>query len=201
MTDHLDAVCQEIGVGLTSAILDIGCGEGTYLGRLADRHPFEAHGIDLAVDAIDLAAKRYDGATWLVANADRFLPYDNDSFDLVLSITSRRHPIEMRRVLKPGGTLVVAIPAPDDLVELRTAIMAAPESISRTDAVAKELASSFDLKETRGVREQHVMDRETLLDVLAATYRGARKSQQEAVQKLRKLKCTFSYDVMRFTAK
>ena len=40
---------------------------------------------------------------------------------LVLSITARMNASEFRRVLRDGGRLLIGIPAPDDLIELRGA--------------------------------------------------------------------------------
>jgi SAM-dependent methyltransferase len=71
--------------------------------------------------AVDAAARRYPECEWIVANADRFVPYSDSSFSIVLSITARMNSSEFRRVLRPGGRLVVGLPAPDDLVELRGA--------------------------------------------------------------------------------
>jgi hypothetical protein len=54
-----------------------------------------------------------------VANADRFVPYADASFSAVISITARMNASEFRRVLRRDGRLLVAIPSPEDLVELR----------------------------------------------------------------------------------
>jgi len=54
-----------------------------------------------------------------VANADRFVPYSDRSFSIVLSITARMNSGEFRRVLRNDGRLLVGIPAPDDLLGLR----------------------------------------------------------------------------------
>src|SRR5262249_40805512 len=69
------------------AVLDVGCGTGFHLGRVAAAFEnAEAHGVDLSVLAIELAAKGHPEATFVVANADRFLPYAAGSFDLALSL-------------------------------------------------------------------------------------------------------------------
>src|SRR5436190_5946211 len=95
-------------------LLDAGCGEGYYLGSLG-----RGSGIDISTAAIDLAARRYPQCEWIVANADRFIPYADASFDLVISITGRMNAGEFRRVLRDDGRLLVAVSAPDDLIELR----------------------------------------------------------------------------------
>ena len=84
-------------------VLDAGCGDGFYLGSLAERFGFEGHGVDISIPAIDAAARRYPECHWVVANADRFVPYADDSFSLVLSITARMNPTEFRRVLRDDG--------------------------------------------------------------------------------------------------
>ena len=49
---------------------------------------------------------------WIVANADRFVPYADGSFSLVMSITARMNASEFRRVLRDDGRLLVAFPRP-----------------------------------------------------------------------------------------
>src|SRR5580698_3589506 len=67
-------------------VLDDGCGEGFYLGELARQIGFDAHGVDISIPAIDTAARRYPPCEWIVANADRFLPYADHTFSIVTSI-------------------------------------------------------------------------------------------------------------------
>src|SRR6267378_1814746 len=85
----------------TGDVLDAGCGEGYYLGSLGG-----GCGIDISTAAIDLAARRYPQCEWIVANVDRFVPYADASFDLVMSITGRMNAGEFRRVLRDGGFLL-----------------------------------------------------------------------------------------------
>ena len=119
----------------------------------SQRTGIEAHGVDLSAAAIDLAARRYPEATWIVANADRSLPYAAGAFDLVLSIDARLNPAEMRRVLKADGRLLVAVPAADDLVELRAAVLGEGSAASdRLEGAAGRLAADFALESRRTVR-------------------------------------------------
>lgn len=197
----LKALLEEIdGIGLLpgAAVLDVGCGEGFYLGYLARQREIEAHGLDLSVPAVDLAARRYPEVTWIVANADRLLPCAAGSFGLVLSIDARLNPAEMRRVLAPGSRLLVAVPAPDDLVELRAAVLGEGALHDRMDRAAGLLAEDFKLEARRTVRETVRMDPEALRDLLAATYRGARESRRARAESLSAMTVTLGHDLARF---
>src|SRR5207244_7685400 len=116
-------------------VLDAGCGDGFYLGSLAGQTGFDAHGVDISTAAVDAAARRYRGCEWIVANADRFLPYADGSFSIVVSITGRVNAGEFRRVLRDDGGLLVALPAPEDLVEL---CGAGRDRVARTVAAFQE---------------------------------------------------------------
>ena len=117
----LRAVAEMADASPSDVVLDAGCGDGFYLGSLARQTGFDAHGVDISIPAVDAAARRYPGCEWIVANADRFLPYAGRSFSVVLSITARMNAGEFRRVLRDDGRLLVALPAPEDLTELRGA--------------------------------------------------------------------------------
>src|SRR5580658_4219917 len=115
----LQAIAEMLAASPRDVVLDAGCGEGFYLGSLARQSGCDAHGVDISIPAVDAAARRYPGCEWIVANADRFLPYASRSFSIVLSITARMNAGEFRRVLGDDGRLLVALPSPVDLIELR----------------------------------------------------------------------------------
>src|SRR5215469_5896509 len=99
-------------------ILDVGCGTGYLLGRLAARAP-QAEilaGIDAAPAMIEAArAVAADGRLCFVVGTAERLPWPAAAFDLVVSTTSFDHWVDQRaglaecaRVLAPGGGLVLA---------------------------------------------------------------------------------------------
>ena len=192
----LTALLAEIRPGM--AILDVGCGEGFYLGRIAGERTAEAHGLDLSAPAVDLAARRHPEATWVVANADRFLPYAPGSFDRVLSVDARLHPEEMRRVLAPGGRLIVAVPAADDLLELRAAVLGEGALKDRMERTAATLSGLFEMEDRRTVRQTARLGADALRDALTATYRGGRESRMERLRELTELEVTLSHELARF---
>jgi 23S rRNA (guanine745-N1)-methyltransferase len=183
------------GLPERAAVLDVGCGEGSMLGGLARERPVEAHGIDISVPSIELAARAFPEATWIVGNADRFLSYGDGDFAAVMSLTARLHPAEMRRVLAPDGRLIVAVAGPDDLIELREALLGEGAVRDRLERAAAELAGRFEMEERRTVRHTAHLDPAEVRDVLASSYRGARESEQRRLEDLAGMAVTFSREI------
>ena len=181
-----------------SVVVDLGCGTGAAMGTMVERHPVVGIGIDLAVRAIERAARRWPAATWVVANADRRLPLIDRSVSLVTSVHARRNPLDSARVLTDEGRLVVAVPAPDDLQELRAAIAGRALERERADGVEREHSAMFQLLDRAIVREQHHAGREVLLQLLRATYRGERHSALPRLDTLDTLTVTLSSEVLTF---
>jgi 23S rRNA (guanine745-N1)-methyltransferase len=192
--ERLLATLAAAGIAVP-AVLDVGCGEGSALAWLAAQRPLQAHGVDLSVDAIDLAARRLPEATWVVANADRGLPFADASFDLVCTLLARRPAAELRRVLRSGGALLVAVPGPADLCELRAAAHGRAVARERLDAAAVELAPRFDLVRRERLTWRSALDRPGLDDLLASSYRGARARERERLTGLERLDVTLERDV------
>jgi len=184
----LRAIAEVLAASPGDTVLDAGCGDGFYLGSLARQSGFDAHGVDISIPAVDAAARRYPGCEWIVANADRFVPYAARSFSIVLSITARMNAGEFRRVLRDDGRLLVALPSPDDLVELRGA---GRDRVART---VETFARDFTLAGRRRVTTTADLDAAAVHDVLLSIYRPMRAQPAEA------MRVTFSLDLLLFRA-
>ena len=100
-------------------ILDAGCGSGPLFAALRDRGAVVT-GIDKSAAMLELARRRLgDGADLQVADLGSPLPFGNGAFDdavasLVLHYLQDWDPVlgELRRVLRPGGRLIVSIDHP-----------------------------------------------------------------------------------------
>ena len=100
-------------------ILDAGCGEGYYVRGVAEAFPdATVIGADIAKDAVALAAQGGDPRLWAVCDVAN-LPIADGALDCVLNIFTPANYTEFRRVLRPGGVVIKAIPGPGHLRELR----------------------------------------------------------------------------------
>ena len=196
LLEALAKTVAEIAPAPGSAALDVGCGEGTFLAAIAERFGLEGWGVDISANAIDAAAKRHAALGWIVANADRGLPFADASFALVLTIAGRRHATEFRRVLAPAGRLVAAIPAEDDLIELREALHGNAIIVDRFGPLLKALEGTFRLEKRRVHRHRSHLETPAILDLLASTYRGGRDSQRQAIAKLTSMEVTSSWTIV-----
>lgn len=99
-------------------VLDYGCGSGYGAARIA-RNAAQVDAVDVAQDAIDYARSQHQSDNLRFQRIDpvRPLPFADASFDTVLSFQVFEHVqdtegylSEIRRVLAPGGTLVLVTP-------------------------------------------------------------------------------------------
>lgn len=197
----INAVIDKIGSlqlradGGAPVAVDLGCGSGEMLERLCRDRPMSGIGIDLSVAAVDFAARRFPGLTWIVANADRRLPLRDSGIDVVLSIYGRRNPAECARVLTSTGILVVTLPAADDLIELRQLVQGQGVERDRVDGMLHEHNADFQLAERLLVRQQLTLERDALLNVLRGTYRGVRFTLSDRVNAIDRMEVTLSSEL------
>jgi 23S rRNA (guanine745-N1)-methyltransferase len=169
------AIADLARVASPDAVLDAGCGEGFYLGSLQAETGCAAWGVDLSNVAVDAAARRYPACSWIVANADRPLPFAGASFSLILSITGRMNIEEFHRLLPPGGRVLVALAAADDLIELRGP---GRDRVART--ITDFEGGAFRLAGQGIARTVAELDDAGMRDILAAIYRPLRAAPVSA---------------------
>jgi SAM-dependent methyltransferase len=97
-------------------VLDLGCGAGRFLRALSEAGA-EAVGVELAQPAVDRARANAPGADVRLLEPDGSLPLGHGEIDLVWCSEVLEHVadtehvlLEVRRVLRPGGRLLVTVP-------------------------------------------------------------------------------------------
>lgn len=116
---YIEATTRETMARLTlrpsDRLLDVGCGTGALLCRLAESYPHaQMVGVDPVPEMLALARRRLPESVEIREGWAEQLPYEDASFDAVVSCNMFhyiRQPTvalrEMGRVLRPGGQLVV----------------------------------------------------------------------------------------------
>lgn len=185
--------------GMVPRILDLGCGEGSFGPALFDGHAAGYCGIDLSKRAIKMAARGWPDATWVLANADRILPAADASVHRVISLFGRRPISEIHRVLVPGGMCVVAVPAEDDLIELREQVQNDGHRRRRWEIIVDEMrVAGLECTDQSTWRHQVELQADGIADALAMTYRAVRHSQQARLKMLSHARVTLAADLLKF---
>jgi len=198
LRDALAARVMSWSLPPEALVLDAGCGEGYYLGALCAQFGFEGWGVDISTPAIEAAARAYPTARWVVANADRAMPFADGCFDLITSITARKNPEEFHRLLAPGGHLLVVVADEDDQVELRGALFGEVPDSDRAGATITAFEPLFVLEDERVASSRALLDPAGLKDLLMGSYRGERFSAQAGLAGLSSLEVTLSYRLLSF---
>jgi SAM-dependent methyltransferase len=110
----LERVIDELRLPARARILDAGCGSGRNMVELA-RHG-TVTGVELSEASVELARAR--GAGEVIAGSVLEMPFEAGSFDLAASLDVIEHLEddlgalrELRRVVTPGGSLLITVPA------------------------------------------------------------------------------------------
>jgi len=110
----IERTLAELGLPRPARILDAGCGSGRNMVELARLG--EVTGVELSATSAALARERHAGT--VVEGSVMEMPFPADSFDLAVSLDVIEHLKddcgalrELRRVVAPGGALLVTVPA------------------------------------------------------------------------------------------
>jgi ubiquinone/menaquinone biosynthesis C-methylase UbiE len=98
-----------------SAILDVGCGTGWMVESLT-RDGYRVAGMDLRSEGLPATGRKLPEVGLVQAEASH-LPFDKNTFDAVLMLDILEHVDdkaalrEVRSILRPGGTVIMTVPA------------------------------------------------------------------------------------------
>jgi SAM-dependent methyltransferase len=118
-TEESNEIPQLLGLGRNSSVLEVGCGSGGYALYLAEKVGCRLLGVDINAagvrnaNQLALARGLAARARFEQCDASKSLPFDDETFDAVLSndvlchVPGRPEVLrEIFRVLKPGGRML-----------------------------------------------------------------------------------------------
>jgi SAM-dependent methyltransferase len=112
LSAFVEDICRRV-TDRRARVLDVGCGTGANLLMLSQYG--DAEGVDVSEDALAFCRER--GLDKVKLGAAEELPYDDATFDLVTAFDVVEHIDddlaglkEMRRVLRPGGRVLLFVP-------------------------------------------------------------------------------------------
>jgi ubiquinone/menaquinone biosynthesis C-methylase UbiE len=118
ITSAADACVRAAGVQPGDHVLDVACGDGN-AAIAAARAGGIVTGVDITPELLDAARSVAPDIEWVEGDAQD-LPFDDDSFDVVLSTFGsmfapdhQRTADEIMRVVRPGGRIAIASWTPE----------------------------------------------------------------------------------------
>ncbi|MFE9098913.1 putative RNA methyltransferase [Streptomyces sp. NPDC007264] len=139
-----DVIASYLPEGHETVVVDAGCGEGYYLRRL--RHLLAERGqdddtvlcgMDISKHGVRVAAKRDPQGLYAVAGTYR-MPVITNRADVLLTHFSPVSATDFRRVVKPGGVVLVGGPGEDHLFSFKELLYDTPAQHEPADTLAGE---------------------------------------------------------------
>lgn len=185
-------------------ILDAGCGEGYYLDRLqralASQQDGCYIGLDVSKEAIRMAAKRYSQLFFVVADLKQRLPVPDAAFHVILNIFAPRNPTEFARVIARDGILIVVIPAPEHLLQLRTVLGLLNIEEQKEEHIKEQFASGFEFVTSSNIAYTMPLNREQIEQIVMMTpnYWHLTDETRGAIQKIDEVETAAGFIIMVF---
>jgi len=141
-------ICRELQTS-EPRILDVGCGTGANLKMLAAFGA--AEGVDISQQALEFCRER--GLNNVRFGEAEALPYDAESFDVVTALDVIEHLDddraglrEINRVLRPGGYVLLFVPAFMFLWGVQDDVSNHRRRYDRADSIAKVKSAGFEIE-------------------------------------------------------
>lgn len=136
------AMMEATNIGPAKHVLDIGCGAG-HSSELIKTSGATVIGVDAAQGMVEYAKRTFDGIDFQVGGLEE-LSFGDDEFDVVFAANSVQYAAdldtalrELRRVCKPGGSIVAGLFGPPESVSYKPVLDALGQFMPKPPPGAK----------------------------------------------------------------
>lgn len=166
------------------SIVDCGCGEGYYDGKILQslgrkNIACDLFGFDISKEAVRFASGKYKNASFFVGSCFN-MPLQDNSFDLAINIFAPMVESEIARVLKKGGYLIYAVPGKNHLMGLKKLLY---ENTYENEEKHTEY-DGFEFTDRFSVKNEITVDGETGVNLFRMTpyYFKTEKGAEEKIR-------------------
>ncbi|WP_371185358.1 23S rRNA (guanine(745)-N(1))-methyltransferase [Thalassotalea maritima] len=173
-------------------IVDAGCGEGYYT-HAHKSATTQVYGVDIAKEAIKLAARSYKTCHFSVASIAQ-LPFANGYADWLYSVYAPIKAVEFHRLLADDGYLLTVTPGAKHLWELKQLIYQDPREHNQEN----HHIEGFTLCDEQHLRYEMAFNHgEQALTLLAMTPFAFKSSEQlvESLSKVSNFRCQADFTI------
>jgi 23S rRNA (guanine745-N1)-methyltransferase len=143
-------------------IAEIGAGTAYYLAHALRRRDGVGVAIDVSTAAARRAAHAHERIGSVVANAWTSLPLADACLGAAVVAFAPRSGGELARVIRPGGRLIVLVPAADHLTELRTRLGLLDVDPRKAERLAAALGDGFREESDSTIRWSTELDHDAV---------------------------------------
>jgi 23S rRNA (guanine745-N1)-methyltransferase len=162
------------------AVADLGSGPGYYLERVLEAAPSRfGIGIDNSKYAARRAARRHPRGGAVVADIWDEVPLKDDSVAVAVNVFAPRNGAEIRRILVPGGKLVVVTPEPSHLEQLIEPFSMISVDSDKEERLAATLSEVGEQLQTDRVDWQMKLSRSEVGDLVSMGPSSGRLDPEE----------------------
>jgi 23S rRNA (guanine745-N1)-methyltransferase len=123
-------------------------------------------GVDSSRDACRLAAQRYKNIFFAVSDLKDLIPVSDCSVDILLNVFAPRSVAEFSRVLAASGLVIVVIPQPNHLEQLRPSFPLIGIESNKADHVIHRFEPSLKLVHRESIAYELSLQCEEVVDLI-----------------------------------
>ena len=191
-------IIELLGNRQNITILDWGCGEGYYDGRLTENLEklninYNLYGFDISKNAVRFGAGKYKNLHLAVGSCYD-APLKSNSFDVVLNVFAPMVESEICRCLKNGGYLIYAVPGKNHLMGIKKVLYenTYENTVKHTEYEGFEFVKRYSVNDVIEVEGEELKN----LFTMTPYYYKSEKNATEKLLKNGKIKTEIEFDFL-----